>query len=290
MPLGLLTLLALLAEPGELNPQPGDLLWMIEPGDGAPTRPQPRPSDELRARGRKIYESYCASCHGAKGNGRGPAAAAVRPRPTDFTSGVYKLRSTPTGSLPTDADLFGSITRGLHGTAMPAWRRLDETDRWALALHLKSFSRRFREERPLASIMVPVPPRETDTLRGHGERLYQTLRCAACHGETGAGDGPGRQEYRRSGDRQVHIRDFTRGRFIRGSRMEDIYVTLKVGVEGTPMGPYEVLDDDELWALAAHVRFLVGGRKLHELPAAGTQAPAVTITPQERARLRKAGR
>jgi hypothetical protein len=74
------------------------------------------------ADGATVYRARCAACHGPSGRGDGMYAAFLNPRPIDFTSGRYKFRSTETGSLPTDADLAHSITEGLHGTSMPAWK------------------------------------------------------------------------------------------------------------------------------------------------------------------------
>jgi mono/diheme cytochrome c family protein len=258
----------------------GDLVWMVGPRDGAPTKPQPRPNERLRARGRVLYAAQCASCHGERGDGTGWLADRIRTRPTNFTRGVFKLRSTPSGTLPTDLDLFATMTRGMHGTSMQPWTEIAEKDRWALVYHLKTFSRRFLEERPGRPVHVPLAPREIDDIRDQGEALYVRLRCGACHGEAGAGDGPAREAYRQGGSREVRIRDFTRGRFIRGGDMEDIYLTLRVGIEGTPMAAYSALSDDELWALAAYVRLLVRERPLHELPPARTAAVPATVTPE----------
>jgi cytochrome c len=105
-------------------------------------------------------------------------------------------------------------------------------------------------------VRVPVAPKETEPLRDRGEELYARFQCAACHGETGGGDGPAGAVFQRRGH-EARIRDFTHGRFIRGTEMEDIYLTLRVGIEGTPMGPYVAPTNDDLWALAAYVRLLV---------------------------------
>jgi cytochrome c oxidase cbb3-type subunit 2 len=253
----------------------GDLIWMVGPRDGSPIKPPPPVTTRLRARGRTLYRGHCQTCHGERGDGKGGLADRLSVRPTDFSKGVFKLRSTPTGSLPTDLDLFATISRGMHGTPMQPWSSFPETDRWALVHHLKSFSRRFTDEPTAAPVRVPIAPRETDDIRDQGERLYVQLRCGACHGESGAADGPAREAYLRQGNRQVRIRDFTRGRFIRGSEMEDIYLTLRVGIEGTPMAAYSALSDDELWALAAYVRLLVRERPLHEFPPAKHEASAV---------------
>jgi mono/diheme cytochrome c family protein len=261
------------APPASGPPEPAwDLVWMVGPRDDGPRTPPPQPTARTQALGRSLYGARCAVCHGQAGDGRGPLAGRVHPRPTDFTRGVFKLRSTPTGRLPTDEDLFRTLTRGMHGTAMQPWRELSVPERWALVQHLKTLSPRFREERPGPAIHVPPPPHETAELRARGERLYVSLRCGACHGKTGAGDGPGAASYSAHGERDVAIRDFTRGRFIRGAELEDVFLTLRAGLEGTPMGAYDVLRDDDVWALAAYVRSLVHQRPLHQLPPAGTRA------------------
>jgi cytochrome c2 len=71
--------------------------------------------------GKQVYTRKCTQCHGDDGPGTGPAANEVFPRPRDFTRGIYKIRSTPSGTVPTDDDLFRSITNGLPGTSMPGW-------------------------------------------------------------------------------------------------------------------------------------------------------------------------
>ena len=123
------------------------------------------PTPKLRALGGKLFEQRCAGCHGGKGDGLGPHAARLPVRPTNFTLGVYKLRSTPTGSIPTDRDLFITLTRGVHGTPMLPWKASSEEERWALVYRLEEFSVRFREERPASPIRVPTPPKEDGALR-----------------------------------------------------------------------------------------------------------------------------
>ena len=66
--------------------------------------------------GAALYRNRCASCHGESGRGNGEYAGLLNPKPRDFTSGRFKLRSTETGGLPTDEDLAHSITEGLNGS------------------------------------------------------------------------------------------------------------------------------------------------------------------------------
>jgi mono/diheme cytochrome c family protein len=249
-------------------PGPWDVTWTIEPPDGIPIAARPAASARQRALGRSLYQAGCSGCHGEKGDGHSPLADKLNPRPTDFTRGVFKIRSTPTGKLPTDADLFRTLTRGMHGTAMQPWRRLGEAERWALVTQIESFSPRFREEPRARPIAIPLAPRELKDLRDQGEILYIRNGCGMCHGDTGEGNGPARQAFRRDPTRQVQIRDFSRGRFIRGAEMEDLFMTLRAGIDGTPMAPASNLSDDEIWALAAYVRLLVRERPLSDFPPA----------------------
>jgi cytochrome c oxidase cbb3-type subunit 2 len=71
--------------------------------------------------GKSIYEVHCAPCHGTSGKGDGVASALLNPRPRNLTTGMFKFRSTESGSLPTDEDLTATISNGLHGRSMPDW-------------------------------------------------------------------------------------------------------------------------------------------------------------------------
>jgi mono/diheme cytochrome c family protein len=259
---------------------PWDLIWMVDPPDSSPAKPAPPPSAHLRRLGDALYQERCESCHGGKGDGQGGLAAKLRPRPTDFTRAVFKLRSTPAGTLPTDGDLFRTLSRGIHGTAMQPWRHLTEEERWALVLKLKSFSPRFRSEAPGQPIKVPAAPAETDRLRDRGAILYIRMGCGACHGTTGEGDGPART---------AGIRDFSRGRFIRGIEMEDVFLTLRVGIEGTAMAAYDGVSDEDLWALAAYIRVLLREEPLHELPPVERASRAPCSSPPRRRPRRRPG-
>src|SRR5260370_17564624 len=69
--------------------------------------------------GKRVYVKWCAGCHGDAGSGDGPAASAMLPRPRNFTGAIYKIRTTATGQLPTDADLLRPIAQRLPRTPIP---------------------------------------------------------------------------------------------------------------------------------------------------------------------------
>src|SRR5436309_6223419 len=97
-------------------------------------------------RGKVVYVKWCAGCHGDDGAGDGPAAAYMLPRPRNFTVGLYKVRTTASGQLPTDADLLRAIDNGLPGSAMPGWKgRLSDTERRNVMAYIKTFSSFFAD-------------------------------------------------------------------------------------------------------------------------------------------------
>ena len=85
------------------------------------------------ARGAALYAQNCASCHGAKGDGRGPQAVGLDPSPIDFTD-AERARKRSLFAL------YQVIDQGLDGTAMPSFASLPPDDRWALAAHVGTFS------------------------------------------------------------------------------------------------------------------------------------------------------
>jgi cytochrome c oxidase cbb3-type subunit 2 len=73
-------------------------------------------------KGKATYVAWCAGCHGDLGDGLGYAAEYMQPRPRDFTGAVYKIRSTASGQIPTDADIMRAIDEGLPERRCPPGR------------------------------------------------------------------------------------------------------------------------------------------------------------------------
>lgn len=99
------------------------------------------PADTLN-HGQKLFNRYCASCHGQDGGGQGPAARGLKPR--DFRAASFLYKSTPNDELPTDADLIATIKNGKVDKGMPAWVGLRDEDLAALVSYIKTFSPRWR--------------------------------------------------------------------------------------------------------------------------------------------------
>ena len=90
------------------------------------------PTAEVLASGAELYARQCATCHGAAGDGRGPAGIGLRPAPANFTNPDYRYAS--------DAYLAWRIKEGVPGTAMPAWGSvLSDEAVWELVHYLRQF-------------------------------------------------------------------------------------------------------------------------------------------------------
>jgi hypothetical protein len=93
------------------------------------------------------YRRYCVGCHGDLGDGQGENAQWLDPKPRDFTIAQFKCRSTPTGTLPTDEDLFNTIARGLDNSNMPQWNTFTKQQRADLVAYIKHFSPKWQKEK-----------------------------------------------------------------------------------------------------------------------------------------------
>ena len=190
-------------------------------------------------RGRLLYERYCGTCHGLDGKGEGAAAVYLSPKPRDFTMGIFKFQSAPVGSLPTDEDLLRTIERGMPGSPMPAWDRLPEQERLDLVAYVKTFSERFKTEKPTDVLSIEEEPQLTPEMVRNGKAVFALAGCWRCHGTSGTGDGPSAADLRDDLDRPIRAYNFTRaGAFKGGGTPRDIYRTFSTGIGGTPMPGY----------------------------------------------------
>ena len=222
-------------------------------------------SSEWIAYGKEVYERRCIGCHGAKGDGNGPASTFLyQQRPRNFTLGVFKFRLTQK-PVPTDGDLLRTITRGVRGTAMPAWYELPLTDRLAVIQYIKyelAVDRSdpakpyayFAEEPPAAPLYIGPPPTPSPDLINHGKDVWQNAKCWECHGNLGKGDGEKAAGLKDDFGFPVRPADLTSGQFKSGPAVQDIFRTMSTGLSGTPMPSYrDSLSEQDRWALAYYV-------------------------------------
>ena len=209
----------------------------------------------LLNRGRNIYLHMCVYCHGRDGNGGGTATDYLYPWPRDFRKGIFKFRSTPTGTLPKDEDLYRTIIHGVPGTSMPAWAEaLSPQDTWALVNLIKSFSDRFRDEAPGKSLKVkPIP--SSKSLIAKGKELFVSHKCVDCHGAAGRGNGRLAESLMDAWKHAVFVHDITNPNYFKaGHEPRDIFRTISTGLDGTPMSSYAHLPEEDRWALVHFVR------------------------------------
>lgn len=197
---------------------------------------------EASERGKEVYENSCAHCHGVEGRGDGSAAENLLPRPRDFTRGLYKIRSTEAGQLPTDQDLFDIITEGMPGSSMPGWETaLSTDDRWQVVAYIKTFYAGFKEnENPPKQITLAGKISYAEQSVEIGKELYVELGCVECHGNVGRGDGTSAPTLEDSWGFQTWPANLTQGWTFRGgSNTEDIFKRFIGGIAGSPMPAFE---------------------------------------------------
>ncbi len=206
-----------------------------------------------------LYERLCLPCHGATGDGRGPAAMLAALPPRDLTRGVYKWRSTPSGRGPTEADIVRTIARGVPGTSMPAFgETLGSEAMRGLAALLRSLSPRLRNARAAEPVRIVPAAASPGAQVDRGRGVYERLGCATCHGETLRGDGPEAGNLRDDAGRPSLPYDLTRVPPRGGSAAEDLARSIITGLDGTPMPSYEAaLGAGDLDALVGYLGTVV---------------------------------
>ncbi|MCZ6678772.1 MAG: c-type cytochrome [Candidatus Poribacteria bacterium] len=186
--------------------------------------------------GKALYNDKCAHCHGVEGAGDGAGAANLLPRPRDFTKGLYKIRSTGSGQLPTDQDLFDIISKGMPGSSMPAWEGiLSEDQRWQIVAHIKTFYDGFEDASPVEIDLSGKVPYSGESVT-KGRELYKQLECNACHGAVGRGDGTSAPDLTDEWGFRIWPANLEqKWNYRGGATTEDIFKRFIGGIAGSPM-------------------------------------------------------
>jgi high-affinity iron transporter len=176
------------------------------------------------AEGKKLYNSGCASCHGALGRGDGPAGASLNPKPPAIGTVEFMNDVTP-------GMAFRKISVGVSGTAMPAFEStLTPEQRWNVVMYLGSL------RHPASQV-------------AEGEGLY-FQGCVSCHGVSGSGDG----EFARA----LSTLPPELGSFGWHAERSDsaLAVVVREGKIGTPMPPGRELSPAQIQSVVAYLRTL----------------------------------
>lgn len=232
-------------------------MFAVPPASGLPADPG---TDAQRDAGKALYMEKCSQCHGENGDGKGPGAEFFKPLPRDFTSGAFKIRTTGSGELPTDADIRAIIRRGMPHTGMPAWPRFSEEELANLAYYLKTFYPDFADSANLtAPLGIKEPPAFDPESAKRGRKVFEENKCMDCHGRLGRGDGESAPTLEDDWGQKIRPADLTRRWTFRGGpTREDIYRTVMTGLNGTPMPSYasSIENEADRWALVDYVHSL----------------------------------
>jgi mono/diheme cytochrome c family protein len=185
---------------------------------------------------------------------------------------MFKIKSTPGTALPTDQDLFNTVTRGMAGSSMPSFTYLTEQQRRDAVQYVKYLTattdasgkrvNRFEDAKRTGALAEPiqVPPEPPVTVQSlaDGARLFSKLLCVTCHGETGAGDGPNAPTLKDTQGLYLPPRDFNTGAFRGGHTGQDLYTRVATGLAGTPMVAFDnkVMTDAERWSVVHFIQSL----------------------------------
>ncbi|MGK7344581.1 MAG: c-type cytochrome [Candidatus Nitrospinota bacterium M3_3B_026] len=250
-----------------------------------PTKPKPPKTPELVEKGHVIYVKRCSFCHGIDGGGDGPVAEFLNPRPRNFQTNVFKFRSTGSGALPLDEDLFETISKGINGTAMQSFddetmkTGLTEEERWAVIYYIQTFGLTpdfslwmldedyaksddpgERAEYRYNKVMkIGDPPPASPEIVAKGKEVYTKAKCFQCHGDAGLGNGVSAEGMKDDWQFPIVPRDLTKGwKYKGGVSVEEIFFRFTTGLNGTPMPSFaQTVPEDERWALAYYVNSLI---------------------------------
>ena len=207
-------------------------------------------------RGMYVFRAYCVGCHGENGRGDGPMAGKLFQdfaiRPTDLASVRFQ-------DTHDDAKLESAIRGGgksLHKTPyMPAWAgTLTDRQVTDLVAYVRELKPRAVE---ITAAIVPVG----DQLE-LGRALY-TVRCLACHGPEGRGDGPFLEGLTAGGSTIAVLPDFSNYSTLRERSDNDIEDVLFAGIshsgllaQAEPGWWDRALEKAEMRALVFYLRSL----------------------------------
>jgi DMSO reductase family type II enzyme heme b subunit len=146
----------------------------------------------------------------------------------------------------------------MNGTGMPAWGSvLSAEQRWQVIAYIKRFASDLFDNPafdPYQHVMPPGKPvkASAESLIADGRKAYEQAKCFECHGALGRGDGGKGADLR--DDRGFPARPLDmdlKWKFKGGRTVQDFYMRLTTGLDGTPMPSYaKTLTDEQRWALA----------------------------------------
>ena len=233
----------------------------------------------------ELYTLHCAACHGEMGDGQGVGARTVFPSPRNFRAGWFRLVSSPS-LKPTAADIERVISRGMPGSSMPAFEKVNAADRRLLAEHVLSLWREGVRQRLIAELAsngeqatedeieelvddyalvddkVNIPAFGSPSSQSieTGKAIYFQQSCQSCHGKNGMGDWDV-SLFDNEGE-LVRPRDLVHESFKGGQEPDSIYMRILLGMPGSPHPSNANLSQSELMDLVHFVRSIGADEKI----------------------------
>lgn len=257
----------------------GLTLLLSTPLFGAETQAvSEQPTADQITRGKVLYNAACRTCHGLRGGGDGPNAQRLDPRPRNFTTGMYKWRTTPYGQLPTDEDIRRTIREGVSGTDMfPFGKILSKQSINDVAQYVKTFFPGFADpaKQPKAETILKIPverPFESsEESVAKGKALFTAKGCIGCHGVKADGNSPAGNVMKDQMGYPLRPADLTLGYIKGGDRDQDIYRSISTGLSHTPMIAFGAMTSEaERWQLVDYIRSLAPGKGMFSGNPSGT--------------------
>lgn len=208
---------------GDIPPPPGYMPPATEPVTTPEVSYPLMPPDP--ARGKTIYETSCAPCHGETGLGDGPQAG-------DLPVEVPMIGSAAVSSMATPMDWFRIVTYGNIERVMPPFGgSLTDRQRWDVVAYAFTLS---------------MPPEQAAAAAA----VY-AVECQDCHGESGQGDGA------LAVSQDLAVASWSDPSRLAALSNQDIAEIISAGRPGTSMPAFgDAIRDDQRWALASYVRAL----------------------------------
>ncbi len=128
------------------------------PADAINVQNPVKPTEQSIKNGQQIYQRLCVACHGIHGDGQGPAAAGLNPKPVDFHSNAFHAQ--------TDGEIFWKLSKG-RGAMAGYENMLNEKDRWDLVNYLRSLA-----GKPAPVDGLKSQKTDTDTETGNPHRHF----------------------------------------------------------------------------------------------------------------------
>jgi mono/diheme cytochrome c family protein len=144
----------------------------IDYGTGDPKLPKedPRHEDGWRLKeGRNLFMRHCQHCHGVAGDGDGPTARFLSPRPRDYRQGIFKFKSTVYDAKPSRDDLLRILEAGIPGTYMPSFVLLGKEELFLIIDYVRWLSIRGNMEIRMAEELAALFATEQDIAQTLGD-------------------------------------------------------------------------------------------------------------------------